>query len=1709
MIRRRLRGPLLLLLGALMGLLVVVLAAYFWVERARRAELAAVVRQELGLPEEAFELEAVEDDGTLRVALRNVALLDRAGDTVLTAPRMRMVFDARSLSRDGPILFTSAEIERPFLRLVPDADGTWNFTRIFRVEAEGQEVGGAPGADGEEARPILVRNVAIRDGRALIYTPYTAPATDGAVRFAADRQPETVRVGGRVLQVHAIRNLDARLAAVRFGGEEGWRVEVAQLSADVLNPDLRITRFAGTFEATDAEGDEIRFDVDDFQTGNSRLAARGRLILADDGVRYDLTVNARRLDFADLQGTALRIPREGVASFNVEVETLEGGRTRLAFTDAEVETLGSSAGGQATVVLDPEGGLAISGARIDVAALRLSTLEEAGLIDQTPFLGTVRGTITSVDEVRDGAGTLRLDLSASVTPRDDPGSEPSTLALTGDVTLTGDEAAPVRLAGLRVETQGLQLATLRPLFPESADLLRGTLTGDAVLSGTPNDLRIDGGTLAYQVGDAPTTRISGVQARVQRGETLRWNLSGRAEPLALGTLRELFPALPVQDVRLTGPIAASGNGDDITYRADLTGAAGGIALNGTARLGEVPSFDFSARLEAFRPGGLLATQTPVDGPLTGTVSARGTVEDFRFDANLRQGTGSFALGGSIRRPGGSSPQFDVAGRVDDFRIGALLGRPDLLPGTVTGPIAVSGGGRQPLRFDVNLRGPQGVFNVEGSYAAGDVPRYVVRGEVAGLDVSAFPGLDAVPATRLSGTLAVDARGTTPETFAGTVFFDAVPGSTIGGVPLEVGRVRVAAEGGVLRVDTLVLGLRGARAEASGRIGLTREVGGGLAFNVSAPDLARVQGLFPRLGAEIPPVAGAIAGSGVVTGSLSDPSVRAALNGRGIRYGEYAAETVQLAVDLARAGTGWIGTVSGTGTRLVLPGGQTLQSATLAANLTPERATFNVAATRDDQTDLAAAGTLELVDGMVRGAILDTLNLRLGGTTWTLGERARIAWSPDTGLEVENLALRRSGIAGAGWLQVEGSLPPTGIADLVVRIGGVDLAEIRPFVPQLPDVRGTVWLDASVVGPVRDPRVELTGRVLGFRYGAVETDSIALAGLYEDGRMALDAGLFIDGRSVVVAEGSVPMTLSLGGFVPGVELLDEGALTARIVADSLPLALITELTPGLSEGAGVARADVRVSGTVDRPRVAGQIMLDGGALRSEQLGVRWRDIGARISLDGSLIRVDSLTARAGDGAARVSGTIQLDQPGEPQVYLVLALQEFQVIDRRRVASLEATGRLALSGRFPDATLSGRIQVEDGTIYVPDFTDAEVDIIDAEVGELGADTAFAPAAGGGAAALLAGLNAQDLTVVIGERVMIESAEARVQIGGELALERAAGATRVYGELQALRGTYRFQAGPFVREFDIVSGSVRFFGTPDLNPAIDIRAANEVRTVDASGRALTIFVDVTGTLASPRVQLSSDTRPPLPESELLSILITGRRATGVGQFFDPAVAQGLLVQELVGGLVFGEIEEELARTGLVDYVRVRSRYGAGGSGTGAGDGAFGGEFQTVFGSPTLELGKEIVDDLFLTLEVQDFLTEPRLGIAGDFQVSRTSRLRLAWEPVRRDPLFQSFISDQSRRQITAEWRRRWEYARPPVTGELPRPATRDTLPGVVAPMPPGAVLPPADTVRRDTVVVPPPAPVPDPPAPTPVPPTPQAPSGAATGRVDPLEGTRRRRW
>jgi autotransporter translocation and assembly factor TamB len=1298
--RRRALGRVgLLLLGALAGFALSLVVVYLLVDRWRTQRVEERVAVQLGLPDVAFDVEEVEEDGSLRIVLQNVAFLDSAGDTLVSAPRARARLLASSLGGDGPIVLDQGEVVRPYLRLIQRPDGEFNVFDIFAVEADGQPVRGAAGGAAAEGRPIVFRGIRVVDGRARIALPYQ-PAGEAAPRFASTRQPERVRWGGRWYTLHTLSDLDATMN-VRLAAGRGWRVEIGSASATVTNPDMRIAAFAGTFEE---RGDQVlRFDVNTFRTGSSSLDAEGTVTLGGEAPVYDVTLRAHPLAFADLQGMGFPIPREGTASFSLGIETLAANRTRWTVTDANVAVLGSRASGSLTAITGPGAEPVFTSTNLTLDPLRLSDLETLGYVDRLPLLGEVTGTITSLDALEaERGGALRVNLAADLRPRDDPSAPPSILAARGVIRVGAGENA-IRFDGLRVEAEPVNLATFRALMPGRESLLRGTLRGGATITGTMSAFRIEGGDLAYVVGDAPETRLRGLSGEVRLEPTLSYTLQASADPLALATLTELFPALPFRSATLSGPIRISGNPERVAFDVDLTGAAGGIDAQGTLALGgPVLGFDVRGRLEAFRTAALLTSEAPLEGPVSGTFEARGTAEDFRFAVDLTQGElGRFALSGTVRRPGGSPAQFDVAGRVDNFRLGYLLGRPGLLPGPVSGPIRLSGGGRAPLRFDVELQGagPRGVpalLDLKGWYLAGAVPRYAVAGRVAGIDLSGLPGMAALPRTRLTGAIAIDGEGTTPETFAGRIDFTASPGSTIGGIPLEAGVARIVSDGGVIRVDTLLFAIRGARLEARGAVGVERPAPEPLTFTFQAPNLAALRPLVPG-GDTLPELAGAVALSGSLAGTVRAPVLAVGGTARGLRYGAWAASTLDFTASGSKDARGWAGTARLQGTEVELAfGGQRFETLTLETNLTPDRASFGFTARRDAETDLAASGTLELDRPGVRGVILNTLDARIGGVAWTLAERARIAWSADRGLEVENLLLRRTG-AATGLIAADGVLPPRGAADFRFEVRGLDLRELRRLLPQLPDAGGIVTASGVIDGAVENPRLTLDARVDSLQYGGVTADSLALSARYADRRMVLGGGVRLGEREVLAFDASIPMSFTLGGIVPGFEVIDDGALTATIAADSLPLALVAQTFPQVTDASGVARARIEVRGTPADPTVNGRATVENGALTIAALGAPWRQINGSVSLQGEEIRIDSLTARTGDqGRAWVNGSVLLDDPAAPAVNLAVRLEDFQVIDDPEVASLESTADIRLTGRLPGVEATGSVSIEDGEI-----------------------------------------------------------------------------------------------------------------------------------------------------------------------------------------------------------------------------------------------------------------------------------------------------------------------------------------------------------------------------------------------------------------------------
>jgi hypothetical protein len=361
-------------------------------------------------------------------------------------------------------------------------------------------------------------------------------------------------------------------------------------------------------------------------------------------------------------------------------------------------------------------------------------------------------------------------------------------------------------------------------------------------------------------------------------------------------------------------------------------------------------------------------------------------------------------------------------------------------------------------------------------------------------------------------------------------------------------------------------------------------------------------------------------------------------------------------------------------------------------------------------------------------------------------------------------------------------------------------------------------------------------------------------------------------------------------------LSSDSIRGHLRTDSVDMRLFRAFVPGLVDAHGAIVADVDIRGSIKQPLLYGQITLGDGTARLANLGTSYSHILADIALSGDTVHVNKLSAetmRERRGTLSVNGTVSFEHYDNPSFSLTANASNFTAIDKPGFATLDvSTGpAVTLTGSTQDALMRGTMRVERGTIYIPDVVKKQIiDLNDPEFQNT-VDTLLAqnrrvmPRA---PKAVARNLRLENVAVDIGPDVWLRSSEANIKLGGSLSVTLAPPSPNVpprlalEGVLSADRGTYRLNlVDPFIQPtFDVQAGTLSFDGTPDLNPALDITAIHTVRQprLSANGRDVRVEVDITGTLAQPKLALSNPDNLPLSESDLLSYLVTGEPAIGL---------------------------------------------------------------------------------------------------------------------------------------------------------------------------------------------------------------------------------------
>lgn len=928
-----------------------------------------------------------------------------------------------------------------------------------------------------------------------------------------------------------------------------------------------------------------------------------------------------------------------------------------------------------------------------------------------------------------------------------------------------------------------------------------------------------------------------------------------------------------------------------------------------------------------------------------------------------------------------------------------------LRGIVSGSVSFAGmPGDGPLHIDATIALPQGNVDLEGAVRLGAVPSYDLTGTLNAVRLRELLAFD-VPPVLLDARFTLAGTGTDPATADARLSLSGRFSGWQAG-PADLIVVDAAVAGGVLDIDRAAARLATLDARVEGEWRLVAPATGGLRYSV---EVASLEPFGPYLPGPADYGSGALSASGTVAGALDRIAFTSEVSAQELRYGAYSARSLAGSIDYAAGDSLPRIDLEAEAEGVVTPNFGEYQEASAAFVLDAQRFTGELTALRpgggvvEVQADGRVGGPRDS-DLVLRNAIID-----LGRERWQLTHSAAIELRED-GLRVDTFVVTQ--VDGPGRLSLSGQLLPLERADFRYDLRALPVGEIQRLLGRDPLVTGRLWSQGRFES-LDAPTFELEFRVEDAV--AMGVPILRLEGTTRYGERGLHvvaSGAVSDTAGTLEADITFPLVLAVRDSM-SFGMNESGRVSGRLRVDRFPVAVVAPFTDAVTEPGGSISGSIRIDGTVETPRLDGSLSLSEVALTIPALDRRFERIGGRIEFAERRAELVDVIVHSG-GTAELSGSVVFQELDDPALDIVARLDEFEALGAKDEDPAELSGAVTLRGPLSAPTIAGRVGVDNGTIDVP--TGGEVDpFTEAELGLLDQSTFGVENLPGARPPAFGDLTVRGLVVDIGSDVWLATPEARARLGGELTVFHDFGETRIFGTLQGNRGTFTLRAGPVVRRFEIRDASIRFFGTGDLNPALDITAT---RTMGALEEPLELVVHVTGTLERPAVSLATGDGVPVPESELLSVLVFGRPSFTTATQSTEAAFGALLALGGITDLASARLQEALAEdAGLpIDYVQLRA---SGNDVT-----------QNVLQNLSIALGTELYwDDVFLTVDFPPADPE-RVAAAVQWRIDREWSLQIEYEPIIRRGAFTGIGFDEilgtqgPTRQFGVEIRRRWTY-------------------------------------------------------------------------------------
>ena len=407
-----------------------------------------------------------------------------------------------------------------------------------------------------------------------------------------------------------------------------------------------------------------------------------------------------------------------------------------------------------------------------------------------------------------------------------------------------------------------------------------------------------------------------------------------------------------------------------------------------------------------------------------------------------------------------------------------------------------------------------------------------------------------------------------------------------------------------------------------------------------------------------------------------------------------------------------------------------------------------------------------------------------------------------------------------------------LQDLTLSLNKLDLQEITSVIPYLPDITGLVNGDYHYVQDEEHFTVSSAMNIEKLTYEGNYMGNLGTEFVYmplDDGSHFVDGTLEVEGQEV--------------GTINGTYNADrKDAIDAVLSLNRLPISLVNGFIPDQLFGfKGYGEGDINIKGTLERPKVDGEVFLDSCHLVSVPYGLDMRFSNDPVRIVGSHLLLENFEMYAyNENPLNMAGDIDFSNLDDVRMNVRMRAENFKLIDakenNRSVAFGEAFvnffGRM--DGPLNNLKLRGKLDVLgtsdvnyilrdsplttdnqlDGLVKFTDFTDTTQTVVNRPpLNGFSMDMTVDVSKG---AHVMAYLNADKTNYIA------------LMGGGTLRMMyNTADDLRLTGRYTLSNGEMKYSLPVIpLKTFTIQDGSyIEFTGDP-MNPTLNITATEEVK-------------------------------------------------------------------------------------------------------------------------------------------------------------------------------------------------------------------------------------------------------------------------------------------